>query len=137
MNRSYFIASDKLADLNSLIIKETAGRIHQIEEEKILFYWAYLSFASLAVRVYLIDIFDDMSKSILFSKERNTWKRYRIQQKASVVDAMDTYFTNPRSFLAVNRANGKYITDIVGLNPYIEEFFKYDIKGKRASVVEP
>lgn len=135
LNAYYSIASDKLADLNSLIIKETTEHIHEIEEEKIQFYWAYLAFASLAVRVYLIDIFEDISKSKIFGKERGRWSRYRLQQKHAVIQAMDTYYTNPGSFLAVNRA--KYITDIVKLNGYIEEFFKYDIKGKRALVVEP
>jgi hypothetical protein len=74
MNACYYLASDKLADLNNLIIKKTTGHIDEIEVEKFYFYWAYLAFASLAVRVYLIDIFNDMSRSIIFWRERGRWK---------------------------------------------------------------
>jgi hypothetical protein len=133
LNGYYFIASDKLADLNSLIIKKT-HRIHEIDEEKIYFYWAYLAFASLAVRVYLIDIFNDISKSKIFRKEKSRWRIYWNRQKLTVKQAKDAYDEDPNSFL--NRNRSKYISDVVKLNKYIEEFFKYNPNHDRALVVE-
>jgi hypothetical protein len=46
-----------------------------------------------------------------------------------------THSTEPASILNVYR--NKYSSDVQKLNTYIEEFFNYDEKRKRAIVVEP
>ena len=97
MNACYDSASDKLADLHSLIIKKTTENIHEIDEKKIDFYWAYLAFASLAVRVYLIDIFNDISKSKIFWKEKPHWQTYWYMQTTTVKQAKNAYDVNPQS----------------------------------------
>ena len=57
-----------LHDLNNLFIKETYF-IDKIGDDRILFFWAYLAFASPPVRVYLIDIFNDMHKSKILENQ--------------------------------------------------------------------
>jgi hypothetical protein len=138
LNGYYSIASDKLADLNSLIIKETTQHIHEIDEKKIEFYWAYLAFASLAVRVYLIDIFNDISKSIIFWRDKPHWQMRWYQQTTTVKQAKNAYDVNPQSRLNVYRE--MYSSDVARLNTYIEEFFKFDFlnynEKKRAIATE-
>ena len=119
MDAGYFLAADKLADLHSLFIQKTYDT-DKIDEETISFYWAYLAFASLAVRVYLIDIFDDMSKSKLFLKIRSSLSRSLKVQRDLVKRAQEVH-GDPRS--PWNNSGDRYNSDLEKLNPYIEEFF--------------
>jgi hypothetical protein len=128
MDTGYFVAADKLADLNSLFIKETY-RIEEIDEERIYFFWAYLAFASLAVRVYLIDIFDDMSKAKPFRSIKSRLLLYLNLQKQLVKKAHQVYVDQRSPW---NYDGNKYNADLEKLNTYIEEFFKYDERKERA-----
>jgi hypothetical protein len=128
MDAAYFLAADKLTDLHSLFIQITAN-IDEIDEERIRFYWAYLAFASLAVRVYLIDIFDDMSKSKLFLTIRSRLSKSLKLQRALVKKAQEVH-GDPRS--PWNYYDVNYNSDLEKLNPYIEEFFNYDEEAGRA-----
>lgn len=128
MDTGYFVAADKLADLNSLFIKETYS-FDEIEDERILFFWAYLAFASLAVRVYLIDIFNDMYKSKLFWRIKPRLLLSLNVQKQLVKQAKQVYVDQRSPW---NYYGNKYSSDLQKLNPYIEEFLRYDERSERA-----
>lgn len=128
MDTGYFVAADKLADLNSLFIKETYS-IDEIDDDRIYFFWAYLAFASLAVRVYLIDIFNDMSKSKLFWRKKPRLLLSLNLQKKLVKKAQQVYADQRSPW---NYHGNKYSSDLEKLNPYIEEFFKYNETKERA-----
>jgi hypothetical protein len=124
MDSGYFLAANKLTDLNNLFIKETYF-IDKIEDDRILFFWAYLAFASLAVRVYLIDIFNDMYKSKLFWRIKPRLLLSLNLQKQLVKQAKQVYEDQKLPW-------SKYSSDLEKLNPYIEEFLKYDELKERA-----
>jgi hypothetical protein len=86
MDVGCFLAANILHDLNNLFVKETYF-IDKIEDDRILFFWAYLAFASLAIRVYLIDIFNDMYKSKLFWRIKPRLLLYMNLQKQLVKKA--------------------------------------------------
>jgi hypothetical protein len=128
MDSGYFLAATKLEDLNNLFIKETYP-IDEIEDDRILFFWAYLAFASLAVRVYLIDVFNDMYKSRIFWRIKPRLWLYLKRQRDTMTQAQQGYI-DERSVLE-NYSN-RYSIDLQKLNPYIEEFFNYDSRKERA-----
>jgi hypothetical protein len=132
MDASYFLTADKLADLHNLFIKETY-RVDEIKEERIYFFWAYLSFASLAVRVYLIDAFNDMYRSKLFRSSRPRLRQYSSLQKQLVKKAQEVYADQRSPW---NYYSNKYTEDLKKLNTYIEEFFSYDEQNERAILGE-
>ena len=111
MDTGCFLAAYILYDLTNLFIKETYF-IDKIGDDRILFFWAYLAFASPPVRVYLIDIFNDMHKSKLFWRIKPRLPLYLNLQKKLMKKAKQVYEDQKSPW-------NKYSSDLEKLNPYI------------------
>ena len=92
--------------------------IDKLEDERIYFILTYSMFASLAVRVHLIDVLEDISSSVVFRKIRFRMGQSLVEQKKAVKDAMDTYEKNKSTW-------EKYSIDLKSFNPNLVDFFDY------------
>ncbi len=128
MDSGYSLAATQLEDLHNLFIKE-AYPIDEIEDDRIRFFWAYLAFASLAVRVYLIDVFNDMYKSRIFWRIKPLLWLYLQRHRVTMTQAQQAYIDENS---VLKRDSTRYNSDLQRLNPYLEEFFNYDSRKERA-----
>ena len=113
----YYLALDRLNTLKYAFMLRMY-HIDKIEHERIYFFLTYSIFASLAVRVHLIDVLENISSSVFFRKIRFRIRGALEAQKVAVNTAMNIYEKRKSSWT-------QYSSDLQEFNSHLEDFFKY------------